>query len=54
MIFDNNASTFRKSMDSDTQYVTYCKILKFIPKIILALTQSYTQYVGKIFLFNRK
>lgn len=53
MTFDKNASTFRKSMDSDAQYNTYCRILQFILKIILALTQSNTQYVGKLFLFNR-
>jgi len=37
--FNNNALTFRKSINSDAQYVTYCVTLQFILHNTLALTQ---------------
>jgi len=42
-----NALTFHKSMDSNSQFITYCTTIQFILHIILALNME-----AKLFYLN--
>jgi len=45
MTFDNNALTFRKSMDTGAKHFTYCAALQFILQIILAIAQTQNIFI---------